>query len=192
MSVIRQLSLFGVEASPPGPHDLAGLLIAGGRATLGPAGAQVSVGVDHPWRAAALVGECARRTLAATSVATGDDPTTVRTEFSPRLVALVQAWDGGRVPRGFVLGGHALRLWLIACAHPAPGGAMDLPFGELDEPGRESIGAALAAVGIGALLVTARGGAGHSFRIVGRRRIGRLAEMVGDPPKQAPAGSWPS
>jgi hypothetical protein len=192
MSVIRQLSLFGVEASPPEPGDLAGLVIAGGEVTLGPAGAQVSVAVDHPWRAAALVAECARRGLAATSVAAVGALTTVRTEFSPRLVTLAQAWEGGRAPRGFLLDGRALRLWLIARGHPGAGRSIELPFGDLDEPGREAIGAALAAVGIGAVLVTARGGAGHSYRIVGQRRLARLAEMVGDAPKQAPADSWPS
>ena len=30
------------------------------------------------------------------------------------------------------------------------------------------------------------------FRLVGKRRLDRLAEMVGDPPKQAPADIWPS
>jgi hypothetical protein len=33
---------------------------------------------------------------------------------------------------------------------------------------------------------------GSSYRIVGRRRVARLAEMIGDPPKQAPPGAWPS
>jgi hypothetical protein len=38
---------------------------------------------------------------------------------------------------------------------------------------------------------TRRGG-GYSYRIVGKRRLERLAEMVGDPPKRAPADIWPS
>jgi hypothetical protein len=41
-------------------------------------------------------------------------------------------------------------------------------------------------------LVSPRGGPGPSYRIVGKRRLARLIEMVGDPPKQAPTDIWPS
>jgi hypothetical protein len=215
MSVIRQLSLFGVEAATPEAGDLAGLLIGGGECAVGDAGAQVSVVVTHPWRAAALVTECARRGLAATSIATVGEHITVRTAYSELLRPLAAAWGDAetlRVPRGLVLDGRVLRLWVIVqghgsghgsvhgagqgggqgAGHGGGPGAYVLPVGRLDEPGREAIGAALAAIGIGAQLVSPRGGAGPSYRIVGRRRLVRLAEMVGDPPKQAPADIWPS
>ena len=32
---------------------------------------------------------------------------------------------------------------------------------------------------------------GSAYRIVGRRRIARLAELIGEPPRQVPAGFWP-
>jgi hypothetical protein len=116
VSVIRQPSLFGAQALPPAPGDLAGLLLAGGAVAhwqaptvqRPAAGAQVSIVVDHPWRASVLVMECARRGLAATQ------------------------------------------------------------------------------------MISARAGEGHSYRIVGKRRLGRLAELVGDPPKRAPTDIWPS
>lgn len=194
MPVTRQLSLFGAEASPPEPVDLAGLLIAGGELRSADAGAQVSVVVTHPWRAAALVAECARRGLAATSIATATEHIAVRTAHSPLLRPLLKSWGEGppvRVPPGFRMDGRVLRLWAIAQGQSGPGG-YSLPLGDVDEAGRAAIGSALAAVGVGALLVTPRGGATPSYRIVGRRRLTRLAEMVGDPPKQAPGGVWPS
>ena len=72
------------------------------------------------------------------------------------------------------------------------GGAYVLPVGRPELATAEALGAALAAVGLPAQLVTPRGGSGPSYRIVGKRRIARLIEMVGDPPKQAPADIWPS
>ena len=190
----RQLSLFGAEASPPEPDDLAGLLIAGGELRSAEVGAQLSVVVNHPWRAASLVAECARRGLAATSIATATEHIAVRTAHSPLLRPLVHSWGEGspvRVPPGFRMDGRVLRLWVIAQGIAGAGG-YSLPLGQVDEVSRAAIGGALAAVGVVALLVTPRGGATPSYRIVGRRRLTRLAEMVGDPPKQAPVGVWPS
>ena len=136
MSLIRQLSLLGAEATPPEPGDLAGLLAGRGLVSRVGDAAQVSIVVDHPWRASVLVAECARRGIAATSVSTASDHVGVRTAYSPQLTAL-------------------------------------------------------AAVGLGAQLATPRGSSGASYRIVGMRRLDRLAEMIGDPPKQAPPGIWP-
>ncbi len=78
-----------------------------------------------------------------------------------------------------------------AVGHREPA-AYVLPIAEPDQAFRDAVGAALAGLGIAAQLVRRRGGGGRTFRIVGRRRLDRLAEMVGDPPKQAPPDVWPS
>ena len=195
MSVIRQLSLLGADGSAPVPDDLAGLLVGGGEVTRSGAAAQVSVIVDHPWRASVLVAECARRGLAATCVATVADHIGVRTAYSVLLTPLAQAWTDGavkRVPRGFSLAGQVLRLWVAAEGRYESSGAYVLPVGRVGEESRTVLGAALAQVGLAAQLVSPRGGSGLLYRIVGKRRLGRLVEMVGDPPKHAPADIWPS
>jgi hypothetical protein len=195
VSVIRQLSLLGVEAGAPEPADLAGLLAGGGQVVRLGDTARVSIVVDHPWRAAVLVAECARRGLAATSVATVGDHIGVRTAYSELLTPLATGWLTGavkRAPRGLILDGRALRLWAEAAGRRESPTSYVLSLGRSDEPAYESIGAALAAVGLSAQLVSPRGGPGPSYRIVGQRRMARLVEMIGDPPKQAPASAWPS
>jgi hypothetical protein len=195
VSVIRQLSIFGVEAAAPEPGDLAGLLAGGGQVVRLGGTARVSVVVDHPWRAAVLVAECARRGLAATCVSTVEDHIGVRTAFSALLTPLAETWLTGavkRAPRGLILDGRALRLWAVAAGRRDGATAYALPLGRSDEAAWESVGAALAAVGLAAQLVSPRGGAGPSYRLVGRRRVARLAEMVGEPPRQAPVEAWPS
>ena len=194
MSVSRQLSLFGAGASPPEPADLAGLLLAGGEITRQGELAQVSVVVHHPWRAAAIVAECARRGLAATVVSTVDEPIGVRTAYAEALGPLALAWTddvGRRPPRRLSLDGRVLRMWALAVGH-REGAAYVLAIADPDQAFRDVVGAALAGIGVAAQLVSRRGGAGETFRIVGRRRLDRLAEMVGDPPKQAPPDIWPS
>jgi len=189
------MSLLGAEAAAPVPADLAGLLAAGGQLTRSEAGAQLTIVVDHPWRASVLVAECARRGLAATCVPTPSEHIGVRTAHSGRLSPLADAWCDGtvlRVPRSFTLDGQVLRLWVEAAGQHETGGAYVLPVGRADLATAEALGAALAAVGLPAQLVTPRGGSGPSYRIVGKRRIARLIEMVGDPPKQAPGDIWPS
>jgi hypothetical protein len=51
----------------------------------------------------------------------------------------------------------------------------------------DAVSSALAAAGLPVTVVA--GGAG--YRIVGRRRIARLAELIGEPPRQVPEGVWP-
>ena len=195
MSVIRQLSLFGADASSPEPDDLAGVLAAGGLVTLRGDAAQVSVIVDHPWRAAALVAECARRGIAATSVATPAEHIAVRTAFSALLVPLGRDWMTGavqRVPRAFRLDGRRLRLWAQTGGRRDGDTSYLLPAGPSEEVDREALGAALALLGLAAQLAVPRGTGTALYRIVGKRRLGRLIELIGDPPKQAPADIWPS
>jgi len=193
--MIRQLSLFGVEAASPSPADLAGLLAGSGHVTRLGGTARVSIVVDHPWRASALVAECARCGLVATCVSTVDDHIGVRTAYSALLAPLAEAWTRGSVkrpPPGLLLDGRMLRLWVEAEGYSESPGVYALPLGRSDEFAREPIGAALASVGLAAHLVTPRGEARLWYRIVGKRRIARLLEMVGEPPEQTPPGIWPA
>jgi hypothetical protein len=51
---------------------------------------------------------------------------------------------------------------------------------------------ALASVGLPSDIVAPTNRAsGPALRINGRRRINRLAELIGDPPAAAPAEAWP-
>ena len=195
MSVIRQLSLLGAETAAPEVADLAGLLLGNGQVTRRGGTAQISTNVDHPWRASVLVAECGRRGLAATCVSSVEHRIGVRTAYSALLVPLAETWTDGplkRAPRRLMIDGRTLRLWVQAQGRREGSGAYVLPLGDGDEAARAAIGAALAAVGLAAQLVSPRGGGGPSYRIVGKRRLGRLAELVGDPPKQAPRDIWPS
>jgi hypothetical protein len=194
MSVIRQLSLFGVEAAPPEPADLAGLLAGSGHVTRLGGTARVSIVVDHPWRASVLVAECARRGLVATCVSTVEDHIGVRTAYSAQLTTLAEAWTRGSVkrpPAGLLLDGRMLRLWVEAEGRREGVDTYALPLGRNDELAREPLGAALAAVGLAAHLVSPRGDGRPWYRIVGKRRIARLLEMIGEPPQQTPPGIWP-
>ena len=190
--VTRQLSLFGVEAAPPAPADLEGLLAGPGQVVRMGGTARVSVVVDAPWRARLLVAECRLRGLSATCVATVEEHIGVRTAYAAVLAPLGTAWLHGAVktpPAGFWLDGRRLRLWVIAAGLRDELGYV-LRLGTNDEPTWGPAGAALAALGLAAVLLGPRAG-GPAYRLTGRRRLARLAEIVGDPPAPAPPGAWP-
>ncbi|HEX2358020.1 MAG TPA: hypothetical protein VHI50_16380 [Micromonosporaceae bacterium] len=194
MSITRQLSLFGAEAADPTPDDLAGLLAGPGQVVRMGGTARVSVVVDAAWRVHVLVAEFATRGLTA-SWAPTEVPghLGVRTEYSTTLAPLGVAWLHGAVkrpPAGFHLDGARLRLWWAASGAPDPLGAL-LRLGPGDEASWEAVGAALAAAGVAGALLGPRAG-GPAYRITGRRRRARLAELVGDRPPAAPEGAWPS
>src|SRR6266508_6879954 len=92
----RQLSLFGVEARPPTPLDLEGLLAGAGQVVRMGGTARVSVLVDAAWRARALLTECALRELVA-SVEPGlvEGTLAFRTAYSTALAPLGTAWLRG-------------------------------------------------------------------------------------------------
>lgn len=259
MSVIRQLSVFGVEMQAPGPGDLVGLLAGGGQVVRMGGTARVAIGVDDPWRAAVLVAECERRGLVATCVSTaagasvstgpaeltavrieedeipegyvvppppvrgrtprrpsrqraaGPDPPDedapeeteaasdeeepsprrvrdleVRTSFSAKLLPLAAAWPPVRLD----VRGHPLRLWVQACGRMEAPGVYTLEVGEGEEAHWPVVRAALLDAGVRSDLVR-NAPDGPVLRIRGRRRVSRLAELIGDPPRPAPAGFWP-
>lgn len=188
----RQLSLFGIEAAEPSPDDLAGLLAGPGQVVRMGGTARVSVVVDAAWRVHVLVAELARRGLTASWVPTADERLGVRTSYATTLAPLAAAWLRGAVkrpPDGFHLNGQRLRLWAAAAGSVEPLG-FTLRLGAADDASWEPVGAALAAIGLPAVLLGPRAG-GPAYRITGRRRLGRLAELVGDRPPAAPEGAWP-
>lgn len=189
---VRQLSLFGVEASEPSPADLAGLLAGPGQVVRMGGTARVSVVLDAAWRVHVLVAELALRGLPASWESTEDQQHEVRTSYATTLAPLARSWLRGTVkrpPAGLHLNGRRLRLWVAAAGSPEPLG-FKLRLGTADEGCWEMVGAALAAIGLPAVLLLPRAG-GPAYRITGRRRLARLVELVGERPPAAPAASWP-
>jgi hypothetical protein len=139
-----------------------------------------------------LVTELARRSLSATWVTTAEERLGVRTSYAATLAPLAAAWLRGAVkrpPDGFHLNGPRLRLWAVAAGTAEPLG-FTLRLGASDDACWDPVGAALAAIGLPAVLLGPRAG-GPAYRVTGRRRLARLAELMGDRPPAAPAGVWP-
>ncbi|MFI1994606.1 hypothetical protein [Actinoplanes sp. NPDC020271] len=207
----RQLSMFGAETTEPSPADLAGLLAGPGE--LGRIGgtARVSVIVDDAWRVHVLVAEFVARGLTATWAPVEepepepepedqdpievrdeeilDTPTEpspprfeVRTAYSRRLNALATAWPDAAAQ--LFLSGPRLRLWVAAAGLPRPGG-FRLGLDPAKDP--VEVDAALVRVGLAGRVSDD----GRSYVIVGRRRLTRLAELVGERPEAAPPEMWP-
>ncbi|MEU7851963.1 hypothetical protein AB0B69_31675 [Micromonospora parva] len=190
----RQLVFFGADAAEPAVADLAGLLAGPGEVVRMGGTARLSVLVDAAWRVHVLVAELASRGLAASWEPIEGERHAVRTSYTRVLKPLAAAWLHGsskRPPAAFHLTGRRLRLWLAAAGTPEPPDCYLLRLGPDDQECWDSIGVALAAAGLaGTLLGPAEGG--PAYRITGRRRLARLAELVGGPPPAAPADAWPT
>jgi hypothetical protein len=190
---IDQLSIFGIEAHPPQPADLDGLLAGAGQVVRLGGTARVSIVVDAAWRVRVLIGEFTRRGLATSwDKATIEGHFGVRTAYSSRLAPLGSRWLRGAVkrpPKDFFLDGQRLRLWCAAAGAPAEDGGYSLHLGA-DEECWKPVGTALANAGLPAALLGPRAG-GPLFRIEGRKRVAHLAELIGDPPADVPDGHWP-
>ena len=190
-----QLSIFGIEAHPPGPGDLDGLLAGAGQVVRLGGTARVSVVVDAAWRVRVLITEFTRRGLATSwDKSTIEGHYGVRTAYSSRLAPLGARWLRGavkRVPSDFFLDGQRLRLWCAAAGVPTDDGdGYSLHLGAEEECWKP-VGKALAMAGLPAELLGIRAG-GPLFRIEGRRRVAHLAEIIGDPPADVPPGLWPT
>jgi hypothetical protein len=190
---VRQPSLFSAQASAANPGDLAGLLCAPGQVHSFGRGtaARVSAVVAQQWRAVEIVRACTERALPAERGRTGDRYW-VRTAFVASLLPLATEWTRGTikaVPPGWQLDGAALQLWALAAG--APDGRGYLLGLDPHAPGtHDPLAAALSAVGLAATLLGPRSG-GPALRVSGRRRIARLAELVGEAPQATPTGLWP-
>ncbi|MFI6267848.1 hypothetical protein [Micromonospora zamorensis] len=190
----RQLVFFGAEAAEPTVADLAGLLVGPGEVVRMGGTARLSVQVDAAWRVHVLVAELAARGLAASWEPTEGERHAVRTSYTRVLKPLAAAWLHGqakRPPATFHLTGRRLRLWLAAAGTPEPPDAYLLRLGANDQECWEPIGVALAAAGLAGTLLSPNEG-GPAYRITGRRRLARLAELVGEPPRAAPPKAWPT
>ncbi|WP_444949651.1 hypothetical protein [Micromonospora ureilytica] len=190
----RQLVFFGADAAEPTVADLAGLLAGPGEVVRMGGTARLSVQVDAAWRVHVLVAELASRGLAASWQPTEGQRHAVRTSYTRVLKPLAAAWLHGtakRPPAAFHLTGRRLRLWLAAAGSPEPPDCFLLRLGADDQACWEPIGVALAAAGLaGTLLGPAEGG--PAYRITGRRRLARLAELVGGTPLATPPQAWPT
>jgi hypothetical protein len=187
-----QLSFFTAGAQAPDVADVEGLLAGPGQAVTVADQARVSVIADAEWRAAALLAAFAERGLGGSRATTVEGHGAVRTDFRVELLPLARAWARGAVkapPAGFALDAPRLRLWTVAAGRADDHGYV-LPLGEADLASWEAVGAALAAAGLAATLIGPRVG-GPAYRVTGRKRLLRLAELVGDPPPGADRRDWP-
>jgi len=190
---MTQLSFFSADVRPPAYADLEGLLAGPGHVVRREASARVSVVVADGWRVEALALEMTRLDLIA-ELGPGEQPgtTTVRTPFLRELAQLADAWSTGAVklpPEGFTLDGPRLRWWCLAAGARFADGYR-LSVGPADELAWPRVGAALAAAGLAGAFVGPRAD-GPAYRIVGARRLARLAELVGAAPQSVPATAWP-
>ncbi|WP_433536668.1 hypothetical protein ACQPZK_02115 [Micromonospora sp. CA-249363] len=189
----RQLVFFGADAADPSVADLAGLLAGPGEVVRMGGTARLAVRVDAAWRVHVLVAELALRGLAASWEPTEDQRHAVRTSYTRLLKPLAVAWLDGptkRPPAAFHLTGRRLRLWLAAAGTPEPPTGFLLRLGADDQRSWDAVGAALAAAGLAGTLLGPEEG-GPAYRITGRRRLARLAELVGPPPPATPPDAWP-
>lgn len=213
---MTQLSLFSADLAEPQVADLGGLLAAHGQIARDATGARLSVLVDAAWRAEALLRECRVRDVPAEMLPVEPDETAatsesqvtaahspgwapqgrealLRTGRSPELRAIASAWTRGAVkavPAGLEVNAGLLRCWVLAAGRPDDTGfllGLDPHAPDTHEP----LAAACARAGIAGSLIGVRGGR-PGIRVVGYRRISRLAELLGSPPLGAPRGVFPS
>lgn len=148
--------------------------------------------VAEQWRAVEIVRACTERALPAEWGRTGDRHW-VRTAFVAGLLPLASEWTRGAVkavPTGWQLDGAALLFWALAAGVPARRGyLLGLDPHAPDTHGPLAV--ALATVGLRPTMLGPRSG-GPALWISGRRKIARLAELVGDLPPATPTELWPT
>lgn len=190
----EQLSFFSADLAVPTVADLAGLLAAHGQVVTVGSAVRVSVVLDVQWRAGAVAQLVRETGLSAELGVSEQGAPLVRTPPSPRLTELGRAWTKGavkHVPERWVPDGRALRAWALAAGRCDDTGYL-LNLDPHAPDTHERTAAALAKAGLASVLLGVRGG-GPSLRISGRRRVLRLAELVGAPPPMVPAeGYWPN
>jgi hypothetical protein len=190
---MSQLSLFGAAAREPALADLEGLLAGNGHVVRRGDAARLSVVVEQRWRVDALVSQLDETLGLTADVSPAEAGTAVGTPWLAELRPSADAWSRGAVklpPPGWVLDGARLRWWCLAGGRLA-GGMYTLALGANDDHAWSAVGSALAAAGVPGALVGPRAD-GPAYRIVGRRRLVRLLELVGDPPGGLPDDAWPA
>lgn len=198
----RQLSLLAGDVAPPGVADLEGLLCGTAHVVRGSGRtadtARISVLVDDPWRVSALEERLDALGLLDPSqpspTPSRPDAVSVRTRFDPRLAAMARRWTRGATPVAPVplhLDGHRLWWWAVSAGDPEKGRAFRLRLAPSAPERWAAAGAALAEVGVPGIFVGPRAD-GPAYRLVGSRRLARLADLVGEAPAGAPPTAWPA
>ncbi|HEY0448208.1 hypothetical protein [Actinophytocola sp.] len=190
---MAQLSFYSAEANPPARGDLVGLLCGPSQlVSFGGVTARLSVPVPETWRGRELKKALAERGVDATLYAC-EDGLLVRTAFRRDLSGLAAVWTSAEAkacPAGLVLAGAALRLWVLAAGFWIDGSY----FLRLDPRAvdtHEPLNSAVARCGLPSVVYAPEDG-GLGLRISGRRRLARLAELVGRPPSVAAESHWPA
>lgn len=191
---MAQLSFYSAEANRPNAGDLAGLLCCQAQlAEFARTAARLTLRVDEPWRARLVVRALAERGIDGTHTITEEGGHGVRTAYRADLLPLAEEWtkEGEKfAPNGLTLDGGALRLWVLAAGTWVAG---SYHLGVDPEAPRtyDTVRGALGAAGLPATL-HAGSDEGPGLRISGRRRLGRLAELVGRPPSVTAETHWPA
>ena len=146
------------------------------------------------WRAHAL--RCAFHTRGVDAEVRPEPDGTVgvRSAFRADLVALARRWGGGTkaVPADLELDGPRLRLWVLAAGR-RDRRAYVLGLDPLAPSTHEPLRAAAARAGLDTTLDPTTDPAADApvLRLTGVRRLRRLAELVGDPPRHLIDEVWP-
>lgn len=189
---MSQLSLFGAASREPALGDLEGLLAGNGQVVRRGASARISVVVEDAWRVDVIAAELQSALGLTAEIGPSETGTTVGTPWLGQLRRVADEWTRGAVkspPAGWVLDGPRLRWWALAAGR-AVGGMYTLALGASDEPAWVAVGSALSTAGVPGVLVGPRAD-GPAYRIVGRRRLGRLLELIGERPDGVPDEGWP-
>jgi len=186
---VAQLSFYSAEANRPHAGDLAGLLCCGGQlAEFARTAARLTLPLDDRWRVRAVRLALAERGIDATHTVTEEGVHGVRTAFRADLLPLAEEWtkEGEKfAPSSLALDGGALRLWVLAA-----GGWLGTNYLlGLDPDAPDTYDTVRGALGVAGLPATLQGA---GLRISGRRRLGRLAELVGRPPSGEAEEHWPA
>lgn len=189
-----QLSFFSADFLPPLLGDLGGMLAAHGQITVNSRGARLSILCSDDGRAAALVAECAARSISAdvTEVEGPGPQLLMRTARTPDLMPLAADWTRGAVksvPLELKVSPGFARIWTIAAGHQDEAGYL-LGVDPHAPDTVDGLIAACARAGIAGAYIGIRGG-GPGIRIVGHRRLTRLIDTIGTLPVGLPADCYP-
>ena len=201
---MSQLSFFSADLTPPHRDDLGGLLAAHGQLVRAASGVRLSILLDAEWRALALRRELRVRDVESDITRVDDGDWLLASERTVALSDLQSEWVRGAVksvPADLRADVGFLRCWVLAAGRMAGDRAVNgshapqesgylLGLDSRAEDTHEPLAALLSRTGVTAALVGVRAG-GPALRVLGRRRVGRLAEMVGTPPPEAPSAAFP-